>query len=110
MTLTGRTLTPLSHQGFPRCRVVTSINSLTNKEVQDADIVVVASNLFHSSVYLANLEALAGAGSLPLQDGRYFNARLETSYFKWRFFFLGEPRVSLEVVLSTLKSYKPHRF
>ncbi|KZT67381.1 hypothetical protein DAEQUDRAFT_812927 [Daedalea quercina L-15889] len=55
-----------------------NINSLTIDEVQEADIVVVASNLFHSSVYLANLEALAGAGSLPLQDGRYFNARLET--------------------------------
>ncbi|TFY64925.1 hypothetical protein EVJ58_g2301 [Rhodofomes roseus] len=54
----------------------TNINSLTIEEVQEADIVVVASNLFHSSVYLANLEALAAAGSLPLQDGRYFNARL----------------------------------
>lgn len=56
----------------------TNINALTIEDVQEADIVVVASNLFHSSVYLANLEALAGAGSLPVQDGRYFNARLET--------------------------------
>ncbi|KAF9815099.1 hypothetical protein IEO21_04796 [Rhodonia placenta] len=55
-----------------------NLNSLTVDEVQEADIVVVASNLFHSSVYLANLEAFAGAGSLPVQDGRYFNARLET--------------------------------
>ncbi|CCM02538.1 uncharacterized protein FIBRA_04640 [Fibroporia radiculosa] len=56
----------------------TNLNSLTIEAVQEADIVVVASNLFHSSVYLANLEALAGAGSLPIRDGRYFNARLVT--------------------------------
>ncbi|OCH91470.1 hypothetical protein OBBRIDRAFT_812104 [Obba rivulosa] len=54
-----------------------NLNSLTIEEVQEADIVIVASNLFHSSVYLANLEAFAGAGSLPAQDGRYFSARLE---------------------------------
>ncbi|PCH36338.1 hypothetical protein WOLCODRAFT_166855 [Wolfiporia cocos MD-104 SS10] len=55
-----------------------NLNSLTIEQVQEADIVVVASNLFQSSVYLANLEAFAGAGSLPVQDGRYFKARLET--------------------------------
>ncbi|KZT02845.1 uncharacterized protein LAESUDRAFT_661099 [Laetiporus sulphureus 93-53] len=57
---------------------VMNLNSLTIEDVQEADIVVVASNLFHSSVYLANLESFAGGGSLPAQDGRYFNARLET--------------------------------
>ncbi|KAI6149517.1 hypothetical protein BKA82DRAFT_995209 [Pisolithus tinctorius] len=53
------------------------INSLTIEDVQQADLVIVASNLFQSNVYLANLEALAAAGTLPPQDGRYFNARLD---------------------------------
>ncbi|THH03097.1 hypothetical protein EW145_g6533 [Phellinidium pouzarii] len=47
-----------------------NLNSLTIKEVQDADIIVVASNLFHSGVYLSNLEAFAAGGTLPSQDGR----------------------------------------
>lgn len=54
-----------------------SLNSLTIQEVQDADIVIVASNLFHSGVYLSNLEAFAAGGTLPNQDGRFFNARLD---------------------------------
>ena len=54
-----------------------NLNSLTIEEVQDADIIVVASNLFHSGVYLSNLEAFAAGGTLPNQDGRYFNARLD---------------------------------
>lgn len=53
------------------------INNLTIETVQQADLVIVASNLFQSTVYLSNLEALAAAGTLPSQDGRYFNARLE---------------------------------
>jgi SNF2-related domain len=54
-----------------------NLNSLTIENIQDADIVVVASNLFKSSVYLANLEAFSTAGTLPTQEGRYFNARLK---------------------------------
>ncbi|KAH7890853.1 hypothetical protein F5I97DRAFT_1923345 [Phlebopus sp. FC_14] len=54
------------------------INSLTIEDVQEADIIIVASNLFQSTVYLANLEAFAAGGTLPSQDGRYFNARLDT--------------------------------
>lgn len=54
-----------------------NLNSLTIENIQDADIVVVASNLFKSSVYLANLEAFSTAGTLPNQEGRYFNARLK---------------------------------
>jgi hypothetical protein len=57
----------------------TNLNPLTIEQVQEADIVIVASNLFHSSVYLANLESFAGAGALPPQDGRYFNARLDNT-------------------------------
>ncbi|TFK48552.1 hypothetical protein OE88DRAFT_1664437 [Heliocybe sulcata] len=54
------------------------INSLTVETVQEADVLVVASNLFHSSVYLDNLEAFAAGGILPSGDGRYFNARLRS--------------------------------
>ncbi|KAG9313076.1 hypothetical protein JVU11DRAFT_6516 [Chiua virens] len=57
----------------------TNINSLTIEAVQKADVVIVASNLFQSTVYLENLETFAAAGTLPSQDGRYFNARHETS-------------------------------
>ncbi|KAI9454431.1 hypothetical protein F5148DRAFT_1326581 [Russula earlei] len=54
-----------------------NLNSLTVEKVIEADIIVVASNLFKSSVYLANLEAIAAGGSLPASEGRYFNARLD---------------------------------
>ncbi|KAF8513437.1 hypothetical protein BU17DRAFT_95428 [Hysterangium stoloniferum] len=54
-----------------------NMNSLSIEVVCAADIVIVASNLFKSSVYLANLEAFAAAGVLPNQDGRYFNAKLK---------------------------------
>ncbi|KAI9440567.1 hypothetical protein H4582DRAFT_2110717 [Lactarius indigo] len=56
-----------------------NLNSLTVENVIDADIIVVASNLFKSTVYLANLEAIAAGGALPASDGRYFNARLDTA-------------------------------
>ncbi|KAF8448928.1 hypothetical protein L210DRAFT_846955 [Boletus edulis BED1] len=55
----------------------TNINSLSIEAVQKADLVIVASNLFQSTVYLGNLESFAAGGTLPSQDGRYFNARLE---------------------------------
>ncbi|PIL24715.1 hypothetical protein GSI_12601 [Ganoderma sinense ZZ0214-1] len=54
-----------------------NLKSLTIQRVVDADLVIVASNLFRSSVYLDNLEAIAGAGELPTQDGRFFDARLD---------------------------------
>lgn len=54
-----------------------NINSVTIDDIEGADIVVVASNLFHSTVYLSNLEAFAAGGALPPHDGRYFNARLD---------------------------------
>lgn len=55
----------------------TKINSLTIQQVQEADIVIVASNLFKNRVYLANLEAFAAGESLPPQEGRFFDARLD---------------------------------
>ena len=54
-----------------------NLNSLKVEEVVEADIVIVASNLFKSQVYQDNLEAFAGAGELPIQDGRFFDARLD---------------------------------
>jgi len=54
-----------------------NLNSATIEDILEADIVVVASNLFKSNVYLDNLEAVAAGGSLPASDGRYFNARLD---------------------------------
>ncbi|KAI0629383.1 hypothetical protein C8Q77DRAFT_1161547 [Trametes polyzona] len=56
-----------------------NLNSLKVEDVMDADIVIVASNLFRSQVYQDNLEAFAGAGELPIQDGRFFDARLDIS-------------------------------
>lgn len=56
-----------------------NLNALTVERIIEADIVIVASNLFKSSIYLANLEAIAAGGSLPASDGRYFNARLDIS-------------------------------
>lgn len=65
-----------------RFKVVTlhtasNVNSLKVEDVMEADIVIVASNLFKSQVYQDNLEAFAGAGELPTQDGRFFDARLD---------------------------------
>ncbi|CDO78139.1 hypothetical protein BN946_scf184710.g4 [Trametes cinnabarina] len=54
-----------------------NVNSLKIEDVMDADMVIVASNLFRSQVYQDNLEAFAGAGQLPTQDGRFFDARLD---------------------------------
>lgn len=55
-----------------------NINSLTIEEIMDADMVIVASNLFKSPVYIQNLAALAAGGNLPdKQEGRYFDARLD---------------------------------
>lgn len=59
---------------------VSHINSLSIEKVQEADIIIVASNLFKSPNYVHNLGAFAAGGGLPEnQDGRYYNARLETT-------------------------------
>jgi hypothetical protein len=54
-----------------------NLNSITIEEVEEADIIIVASNLYRSNVYLENLEVLAAAGALPPQDGRYFESRVD---------------------------------
>ena len=56
---------------------VSNLNSVKIEDIQEADIVVVASNIFKSNVYLENLQLLAGAEELPARDGRHFNAQLE---------------------------------
>ena len=58
---------------------VAHLNSLKIEDVQEADIVIVASSLFKGINYLDNLEAFAAGGSLPKTDGRYFNTRLDES-------------------------------
>lgn len=54
-----------------------NLNSITIEQFEEADIVIVASNLYRSNVYLENLETLAAAGPLPVQDGRYFESRVD---------------------------------
>ncbi|KAF9466118.1 hypothetical protein BDZ94DRAFT_1188147 [Collybia nuda] len=56
---------------------VSNLNKTTIEDIQDADIIIVASNIFKSNVYLDNLQLLAGAGDLPSSDGRQFNAHLD---------------------------------
>ncbi|KZV96801.1 hypothetical protein EXIGLDRAFT_833373 [Exidia glandulosa HHB12029] len=56
---------------------VSNLNKLTIKSVQEADIIVVASNIFKSNIYLENLESFSAGGSLPPGEGRHFNARLD---------------------------------
>ncbi|KAI0061030.1 hypothetical protein BV25DRAFT_1870977 [Artomyces pyxidatus] len=67
--------------GFKIVNLMTAanLNPVTIEDIQDADMVITASNLFRSAAYLANLEAFAAGGSLPAGDGRYFNARLDVS-------------------------------
>lgn len=54
-----------------------NLNSVTIEEFEEADVVIVASNLYRSNVYLENLETFAAAGALPAQDGRYFESRVD---------------------------------
>ncbi|KAF4610679.1 hypothetical protein D9613_006998 [Agrocybe pediades] len=56
---------------------VSNLNGTKIEDIQDADIIVVASNIFKSGVYLENLQLLGGAGELPSKEGRHFNAQLE---------------------------------
>ncbi|KAI0339611.1 hypothetical protein BDW22DRAFT_1335785 [Trametopsis cervina] len=57
-----------------------NLNSVTVEDISNADIVIVASNLFRSTVYLENLADFSAGGGLPeKQDGRYFDARLDVT-------------------------------
>lgn len=57
---------------------VSNLNSATIDDFKDADIIIVASNIFKSNVYLDNLSSLAAVGPLPSKDGRQFNDHLRT--------------------------------
>ncbi|KAJ4475050.1 hypothetical protein J3R30DRAFT_3777458 [Lentinula aciculospora] len=57
---------------------VSNLNSATIDDFQEADIIIVASNIFKSNVYLDNLASLAAVGSLPSKDGRHFNDHLRS--------------------------------
>lgn len=56
---------------------VANLNSMTIAKMKKADVVVVASNIFKSNVYLENLQLLSGAGELPGKEGRHFNAHFD---------------------------------
>lgn len=58
---------------------VANLNKVTIEDIQKADIIIIAGNIFKSGVYLDNLESLAAAGELPAKEGRHFNAQLEKS-------------------------------
>lgn len=58
---------------------VSNLNGVTIEEIQEADLIIIASNIFKSNVYLENLELLAAAGELPTKEGRHFNAQLDKS-------------------------------
>jgi hypothetical protein len=55
------------------------INSTTIEDIQEADIIIVASSMPNSEHYWDNLGAFAGV-SLPNKAGRYFNARLKQAH------------------------------
>lgn len=56
---------------------VSNLNKVKIEDIQNADMIIVASNIFKSGVYLDNLQLLAGANAFPSNDGRHFNAQLE---------------------------------
>lgn len=66
---------------------VTDMNKHTIREIMEADLIICACDLFSSKAYLANFEALAAGGHVPIpnskQDAqkysRYFNARFAAS-------------------------------
>ncbi|KAI0744378.1 hypothetical protein BC629DRAFT_1599568 [Irpex lacteus] len=57
-----------------------NLNFTSVEDITEDDVIIVASNLFRSGVYLENLADFAAAGGLPeKQDGLYFDARLEVT-------------------------------
>lgn len=53
------------------------LNKSTVEDFEEADIVIVASNIFRSPVYLDNLQVLSGSSEFPTKEGRHFNAHLQ---------------------------------
>lgn len=61
-----------------------NLNKITVENIMGADIVIMASSVFHSVKYIECLGALAGAGALPTSSGRYFRDRLSKSLLSIR--------------------------
>eukprot|EP00959_Pyramimonas_sp_CCMP1952_P443472 9284219-Pyramimonas_sp.AAC.1 len=49
-------------------------NHLTIEEIQEADLIIIASTVVRSDLYFKRLGALAGSPALPAKGGRYFTA------------------------------------
>jgi hypothetical protein len=56
---------------------VSNLNSITIEEIQEADLIIVASNIFKSPIYLDNLALLSGSADFPSKEGRHFNSHLD---------------------------------
>lgn len=56
---------------------MSGLNALTIDDILDADIILMASTLPRSDVYLRNLEAFSAGGTLPTTEGRHFDSRLK---------------------------------
>jgi len=54
-------------------KTIADLNRLTIKDVQDADIVVAAIQIFRQDLYYKRLSALAGGDELPHKHGRHFD-------------------------------------
>ncbi|KAF9266900.1 hypothetical protein L218DRAFT_1074749 [Marasmius fiardii PR-910] len=57
---------------------VSNLNSATIEDFQEADIIIVASNIFKSATYLENLTNFAATAELPNKDGRHFDDHMKT--------------------------------
>ncbi|EJD41795.1 hypothetical protein AURDEDRAFT_105919 [Auricularia subglabra TFB-10046 SS5] len=53
------------------------LNRLTIKDIQQLDIIVVATSVLRGDAYLENLADLSAGGSLPRADGRPFSQKLD---------------------------------
>ncbi|KAG7093640.1 hypothetical protein E1B28_007303 [Marasmius oreades] len=56
---------------------VSNLNSATIEDFQEADIIIVASNIFKSTTYLENLTIFAATAALPNKEGRHFNDHMK---------------------------------
>ena len=77
---------------------MTSLNKATIQDFIDADIILLASRLVKSDLYLANFQSFAAAGNLPAKEGRYFNVMLERAHASLK----GQVNMLLEEGASTV--------
>jgi SNF2 family DNA or RNA helicase len=60
------------------------LNKVTVQDILDADIILLASRLVKSDIYLANLQSFAAGDKLPPKEGRYFDAKLQQAHASLR--------------------------